>query len=306
VSGGGVGIIGLDTSHSVVFTRALNGPDPDVLFSGYKVTAAYPRGSKDILSAVEKIAGNTEEVRKYGVEIYPSIEDLLKNCDVVLLETNDGRLHLEQALQVFKAGKPVFIDKPVAASLKDAIAIYDAAKKYGVPVFSSSVLRFMENVQAVVNGKIGKVLGADTYSPAPLEKTHPDFFWYGIHGIEELFTVMGQGCKSVVRVHTEDTDLVVGTWNDGRIGTFRGTRSGKYEFGGTAFGENGTYVLGPWTGYQNLILQIIIFFRTGKAPVKPEETLEILAFMEAADESRKNNGASVDLDTMMQMAKRKW
>ena len=85
----------------------------------------------------------------------------------------------------------------------------------------------MASAQDVVNGKIGKVLGADTYSPCTLEKTHPDFFWYGIHGVELLYTVMGIGCKSLVRVHTEGTDVTVGTWEDGRIGTFRGTRTGN-------------------------------------------------------------------------------
>jgi predicted dehydrogenase len=304
-AGGRVGIIGLDTSHSVAFTETLNGPNPASVFEGYKVVAAYPRGSQDIVSATERIPGYIDEVKKYGVEICPSLEDLLSKCDVVVLETNDGRVHLEQALQVFKAGKPVFIDKPVAASLKDAIAIYDAAAKYKVPVFSSSSLRFMENVQAVVNGKIGRVLGADTYSPAKIEKTHPDFFWYGIHGIEALFTVMGPGCRSVVRVHADDTDIVVGTWNDGRLGTFRGTRSGKADFGGIAFGENGNSQLGPFLGYELLLARIITFFRTGKAPVRPEETLEILAFMEAADESRKKGGAPMNIDAIMHNARKK-
>ncbi len=101
--------------------------------------------------------------------------------------------------------------------LSDVIAIYDAAKKYNVPIFSSSSLRYMESVQEVVKGKVGAVLGADTYSPATIEKTHPDFFWYGIHGIEILFSVMGPGCKEVSRVHTKDTDIVVGIWNDGRV-----------------------------------------------------------------------------------------
>ena len=116
----------------------------------------------------------------------------------------------------------MFIDKPVAASLRDAMAIYNAAKKYNVPVFSSSSLRYMETVQDVVKGKIGAVLGADTFSPATLEKTHPDLFWYGIHGIEILFTVMGTGCKEVVRINTNDTDIGVDTWKDGRVGSFRG------------------------------------------------------------------------------------
>lgn len=297
-----VGIIGLDTSHSVAFTKSLNAPDPIPELKGYKVVAAYPKGSNDIESSVKRIAGYIEEVKKLGVEIVSSVEEVLKKSDVVLLETNDGRLHLEQALLVIKASKPLFIDKPVAASLTDAIAIYDAAKKYKVPVFSSSSLRYMESVQDVVKGKIGAVLGADTFSPATIEKTHPDLFWYGIHGVEILFTAMGTGCKSVVRINNPDTDIVVGTWKDGRVGTFRGTRTGKHDYGGTVYGAKGNFPLGPFKGYDNLLVQIIDFFKTGKVPVSAEETLEIYAFMEAADESKRQGGKAVSLEAVMQKA----
>jgi predicted dehydrogenase len=227
-----IGIIGLDTSHSTAFIKILNDPDASPEFGGYKVVAAYPKGSNDIKSSVVRIPGYTDKVKKLGVEIVNSIEELLPKVDVVLLETNDGRLHLEQALRVLKAGKRMFIDKPIAASLTDAIAIFEAAKHYNVPVFSSSSLRFEQVTQEIAGGKIGKVLGADTYSPATIEKTHPDLFWYGMHGVESLFTLMGSGCKSVSRIYTENTDIVVGLWKDNRIGTFRGTRSGIYDIGG--------------------------------------------------------------------------
>lgn len=292
---GRIGIIGLDTSHSIAFAKALNGPNTSPVYQGFTVSAAYPKGSADIESSIKRIPGYTEEIKKLGIEIATSIEELLSKADYVLLETNDGRPHLEQALQVIKAGKPLFIDKPVAGSLSDAIAIYTAAKKHQVPLFSSSSLRYMETAQEVAQGKIGKVLGADTYSPATLEKTHPDLFWYGIHGVEILYTVMGTGCKELVRIHTPQTDIVAGTWADGRTGTFRGTRTGKHEYGGTAYGEKGNQVLGPFKGYDNLLDQIIRFFKTGIAPVSAEETLEIYTFMEAADESRRNGGKPVQL-----------
>ena len=288
-----IGIIGLDTSHSIAFTKALNGPNPLPAYKGFSIIAAYPHGSADIESSVKRIPGYTEEVKKLGVEIVGSIEELLEKTDFILLETNDGHPHLVQALKVIKAGKPLFIDKPVAGSLSDAIAIYETARKYKVPVFSSSSLRYMEMAQEVLHGKIGKVIGADTFSPATLEKTHPDLFWYGIHGVEILFTVMGKGCKEVVRIHAVDTDVVVGTWQDGRTGTFRGTRTGTHDYGGTAFGEKANQVLGPFKGYDNLLDQIIGFFKSGIPPVSAEETLEIYTFMEAADESKRSGGKSI-------------
>lgn len=171
-----IGIIGLDTSHSVAFVKALNDPAAGPQYQGYKVVAAYPQGSLDIKTSVDRIPGYTEDVKKQGVEIVKSIQDLLKKVDFVLLETNDGRVHLEQALLVMKAGKTLFIDKPIAASLADTISIFDAGRKYKVPVFCSSSLRFTKTAQEVVSGKYGKVSGADTYSPYKLEKNTPGSF----------------------------------------------------------------------------------------------------------------------------------
>lgn len=295
LSGKRVGIIGLDTSHAVAFTKTLNAADASPDFLGYKVVAAYPQGSKDIKSAVERVPEYTDAVKKLGVEIVDSISELIRKVDVVLLESNDGRVHLEQALPVMRAGKRMFIDKPISASFADAKAIFNASKKYNTPVFSSSSLRYVDGISEIHSGKIGKVIGADTYSPSPVESTHPDLFWYGIHGVEILFSVMGTGCKSVSRVHTGDTDIVTGVWDDGRIGTFRGIRKGKSDYGGTVFGEKEILVLGKYKGYNPLLLEIVKFFDSGIVPVNPEETLEICAFIEAADASKRKDGASVNL-----------
>jgi len=298
-----VGIIGLDTSHAPAFAKLFNAENTNPSLSGFKVVAAYPQGSTEIKSSMDRIPDYIKQVQAVGVEVVDSVKKLLNMVDVVLLETNDGRPHLEQAREVFKAGKPVFIDKPVAGSLKDAVAIYREAAEKNVPMFSSSSLRYMKNVHAVRNeNKIGKVLGADTFSPATLEPHHPDFFWYGIHGVEVLFTVMGAGCESVTRFQTEDTEVVVGKWKDGRIGTFRGTRKGKHDYGGTAYGENGNISLGPFDGYEALAIKIGEFFKSKISPIDARETLEIYAFMEAADESKRKGGASIRIDDILKTA----
>ncbi|WP_291785325.1 Gfo/Idh/MocA family oxidoreductase [Cecembia sp.] len=291
-----VGIIGLDTSHSIAFTKVLNGHRHSGEYLGYHVVAAYPYGSRDIPSSMDRIPGYTEEIQKMGVRIMGSITELLEHVDVVLLETNDGKLHLEQALEVFKSGKRMFIDKPITASYSDAVKIFKAAEEYGIPTFSSSSLRYVKGIEAIDKDK---VVGAYAFSPAEIEPSHPDLFWYGIHGVETLYTVMGTGCESLVRISTENTDVVVGTWKDGRIGTFRGSRSGVHDYGGTVFTTEKNVVLGPYSGYEPLLLEIVKYFETGIVPVQPEETLEILAFMEAADESKRLNGKRVFLDEII-------
>ena len=301
-----VGIIGLDTSHSTAFTRTFNATDASPEFDGYKVVAAYPHGSRDIESSKSRIPGYIEEVRQMGVEIVDSIADLLTKVDVVLLETNDGRLHLEQVIPVFKAGKTMFIDKPIAGTLTDAFAIFQAAKDLKQPVFSSSSMRYMTNMDDIVKDKSpGRILGAETFGPSPLEATHPDFFWYGIHGIEALFTVMGTGCQTVSRVHTPETDVVVGVWEGDRIGTFRGRRTpgrALYSYGGNAFFADSIKPLGNDAGYNPLLKEVVKYFQTGVSPVSSEETLEIFTFMEAADESKRRGGASVSLAETAQKA----
>ncbi|OJV38800.1 MAG: dehydrogenase [Bacteroidia bacterium 43-41] len=285
-----IGIIGLDTSHSVAFTKFLNGEDKKEEFKDFKIVAAYPYGSKTIKSSYDRIPGYIEQVKGLGVEIVPSIAELLKKVDCVMLETNDGNLHLEQAYEVFKAGKIMFIDKPLGATLAQSIAICQLAREYNVPIFSSSALRFVPQNQKLRNGEYGKILGADCYSPATREISHPDFGWYGIHGVETLFTIMGTGCVAVNRMSAEGTDVVAGLWSDGRIGTFRGRRTGKSIYGGTAFTDKGAEPVGPYEGYEVLLTEILKFFRTRIAPVSAEETLEIFTFMEASNESKRNDG----------------
>ena len=193
----------------------------------------------------------------------------------------------------------MFIDKPIAGTLLDAIKIFDEAKAAGVPLFSCSSLRFGKTTQAVRGGSIGKVSQAETYSPATLEKTHPDLFWYGIHGVESLFAVMGTGCISVKRGTTADGKItVVGTWDGGRKGIFSENKG----YGGKAVGEKGESGVGSYDGYDPLLFAAVHFFRTGIAPVSAEETLEIYAFMEAADESKRRNGAEVSLKEVMDKA----
>ena len=294
------GIIGLDTSHVIAFTKILNDPKAPPELSGCRVVAAYPQGSKDIVSSTSRVPKYTAQMKEMGVEITESIEELTGKVDVVLLESNDGRVHLEQIRPVLKAGKPVFIDKPMTGSLSDAILIFEEAEKAGVPVFSSSSLRFGKNSQEARAGKFGTISYCETHSPASIEKTHPDLFWYGIHGVEALFTVMGTGCQSVKRSTSDEGKIVVeGKWAGNRTGIFR---EGK-GYGGFARGDKGEGEVGSYDTYRPLVVEIVKFFRTGKPPVAPEETLELLAFMEAADESKRRNGNEILLSEVMKRAR---
>jgi len=296
-----LGIVGLDTSHATAFTEILNNPAAPDHVPGAKVVAAFKGGSPDIASSINRVEEYTTTLRDaHGVKICDTIEAMCAEVDAVMIESVDGRPHLEQARAVIAARKPVYIDKPLAGTLADALEIFRLAREAGVPVFSSSSLRFAKDTQAVRGGSLGHVLAAETTSPAHLEKTHPDLFWYGVHGCESLFTVMGTGCETVERKTTADGKIeVVGQWAGGRTGIFR--ESEKY--GGLARGEKGEAPVGSFDGYAPLVVEIVKFFQTKQAPVAEAETIELFAFMEAADESKRQGGKAVSLASVLAAAR---
>jgi hypothetical protein len=295
-----IGIIGCDTSHVTAFTDTLNDPSAKGHIEGARVTAAFKGGSKDIPQSASRVDQFSKTLsEKYHVTFYDTIEELCRHVDVVLLESVDGRPHLAQARPVLAAHKKLFIDKPIAGSLRDAAEIFRLAKEQGTPVFSSSALRFGAATQAIHRGSLGKVLYAETYGPCELEPHHPDLFWYGVHGVEALYTLMGTGCETVTRGTTPGGRIeVTGVWPGGRKGVFREDK----EFHGLAKGEKGESPAGAFDGYLPLVKEIMKFFQTGVAPVNPEETLEIFAFMEAADESKLKNGAPVSVASVLKRA----
>jgi predicted dehydrogenase len=258
--------------------------------------AGYPGGSPDFKASASRVEGFTKQLREqHGIEIVDSIEELCQKVDGIMLESVDGRPHLEQARIVIKAGKPLWVDKPVADDLADVIELFRLAKEHNVPCWSSSAMRFGKEVSgARDNEKIGKIVACDVFGTSSWAELHPSLYLYGIHAVEPLFTVMGTGCETVQRIKTERGDLVVGVWAGGRIGTFRDLRGGKSDFKTIIYGSEGM-VTGMSSGYGPLLVEIDKFFQTGKPPVSAEETIEIYAFMSAADESEAQGGASISI-----------
>ena len=296
-----IGLIGLDTSHVIAFTKIINDPKATGPLAKAKVVAAFRGGSRDIPSSADRIDKYTETLTKeYGLKLYPTIAELCKNVDAIMLESVDGRPKVRQAIPVIDAGLPLFIDKPMAGSLADVIFIFDYAKKKGVPIFSSSSLRYGKTNQAIRHGSIGTVTRAEVHSPCSLEVHHPDLFWYGVHGCESLFTIMGTGCQSVVRRTTADGKIEVeGAWKGGRTGIFR---EGK-GYGGKAKGTKGESEAGGYDGYAPLVVEAVKMFQTGKVPVSAQETIEMFAFMAAADESKRRDGKPVTIKEMIEQAR---
>lgn len=296
-----LGMIGLDTSHVIAFTRILNDTSMADHVPGAKVIAAYKGGSDDVESSYTRVDRFTEQLKnEFGVEILDSIESLCEKVDAVLLESVDGRPHLEQAQIVINAGKPLFIDKPMAGSLRDVIQIFKLADENNVPCFSSSSLRYYESLQTLKSEEIGELKGAISYGPCNLEPHHPDLFWYGVHPTEALFSVLGIGCQSVSRTFTDHTDVVSGIWNNGNTGVVYGLRTGHARYKVTLFGTGGIVEQDGGGNYVPLVREIMKFFRTGIPPVSARETVELFAFMEGADLSKSRDGCEVNIPQLIE------
>jgi predicted dehydrogenase len=299
-----IGIIGTDTSHVVAFTRLLNDRSDPGHVPGARVVAAFKGGSLDVDASRTRIDGFAAELReKWRVELVESIEALCDKVDAVLLESVDGRPHLDQLRPVFKARKRVFVDKPLTVSYAAAREIARLSRESGVPFFSASSLRYAADIQRIRNSdQHGGIQGAFAFGPESFEPHHPDLFWYGIHTVEMLYTLLGPGCEQVTRTKTQSSDTVVGRWRDGRIGTIRGLIEGKQDYGAIAFGTKAVLAtpVPMKSDYRALLVEIVNFFQTGAPPVPPEEALEVIAFMEAADLSKSRGGAPVALSEVTQ------
>ena len=305
-----VGIIGLDTSHVIAFTRIMNvAKDPDV--AGFRMTHAYQWGSKDIAFATNRYSKYIAQMKEMGVAIVPTIDELIASVDCICLETNDGREHLWQAEKVFASGKPCFIDKPLAHNLRDAVRIYDLGRRLGAKYFSSSALRYGKAVQAARAGAYGPIRTVALTAPSPEEEqgTHNYYSWYGIHGFEPYVTVMGTGAEKVSCFRSATDDVVNVAYPDGRMGQLHLLRDGS-TYSGYVLPErpkdrkSPVVVADGYPGYEPLLREIVKFFRSGVAPFPPEETLEIFALMEAAEMSAKRGGAPVTLAEAMAAARK--
>lgn len=293
-----LGMIGLDTSHCEAFANLLHDEKDPHHVPGARIVAAYPGGSDAFSLSRERVGKITAALRDtHGVAIHDSIETMAEGMDAFLLESVDGRQHREQFEALAAYGKPVFIDKPFACSRADAEAIAEIAAARNVPVLTASAIRYAAGI-AELRRSDAPVHGCEAFGPMAILEDYPGFFWYGIHSAEVLFSFMGKGCRAVRTVHAEGCDLLVGEWEDGRLGTVRGTRFEGSAFGCTVFRGDGV-VHAPAAGdppyYAMLLREMVPFLRGGAAPIDLAESVEIVAFLEAAMASCRKNGEPVPL-----------
>jgi len=319
-----IGILGLDNYQGVAYTQAFNNPKAEGDLVGVRAVAAlltpsadYPE-SRELGERWKKQIGDlyqkpkTPEESVPPVEFVDSLDELLKRCDGVMIMSLDGREHLAQATAVLKAGKRLFIGRPLAASPADAVAILKLATETKTPCFSTSQHRFSPGFIGMRNHpEVGRVLGCDVYGGFDEKACEADRFIRPLHSIETLYTIMGTGVVSVSCTSTPSCESITAVWSDGRVGTYRGIKQGAVKYSATVFGDQGVSTAGVYghgvpvkgvvptndnyMGYEGLAIEMAKFFKGGAPPVTPAETLEIYALLQAAEESKAKQGVVVRL-----------
>jgi hypothetical protein len=230
---------------------------------------------------------------EFGVRRLDSPEEVAANCDAILLTSADGRVHLDQFRRIAPYGKPVFIDKPLALNSGDAKEIFRIAQQHQLPLMSSSALRYAQQISDdLERGSAVAVTGADIGGPLAVEPTQSYYYWYGIHSVELLYAIMGKGCSEVRVTTTEDYDVIAAIWKDGRSGTVRLSRLPETPFSAIIHREGQISAveidLDRKPVYASLLEQVMILFHTQTPPLDSKETLEVIRFVEAAEESRRS------------------
>ena len=292
-----LGIIGLDWSHAVEFSRMLNDPADREHIPGYRVTAAWPgRISKDFDMSRDRMEPFTGQVSRLGVKLCGGIEEVMEQVDAVFLEQVDARLREEQLERILPFGKPVFVDKPLALSADSARRICRLARQWDCPVMSASSIRYSQGWQAALDQCRGEVEAVDVYGPMPLTPTQPGYFWYGVHMAEMLYETLGPGCQWVQARRQGDQHLITAGWQGGRLVSIRGMGPQYPDFGGALMAKGRRYCADTGRdtrGYYACLLERILkMFESGQSPVSWEQMLETTCFLEAASRSM-NSGDTI-------------
>lgn len=278
-----IGLIGLDTSHSEIFTKLLNDSKDTHHVTGAQITHVIPTYSEDLPLSKERFPHYYEIVtNKYGVIPVESVEELITAVDAVIIGTVDGRNHLDWFKKVVSYSKPIFIDKPVVMSSEEMKELIRLSKVHNTPVMSSSSLRYSETVEALSNNT--DIQSGYFFGPTPRQEQMPGYFWYGIHLVEMVVTIFGTDVESVKVETYKDCEQIHIKFADGKHAIIRGENDWHNRFGAILHSKESVYSLRLWEEekpyYASLIEQVVRFFETRNSPVPIEETEKIVRLVE--------------------------
>ena len=280
-----IGIIGLDTSHSIEFPRRMQAPDCETKLRvpgmRAKTCLRFPTRFTD-----EEILDRRQaQLEAWGVIVTRDLDKALEGCDAFMIEINDPALHLEWFEKCARAGKPVFIDKPLADSSANGREIVRIARRNHIPLFSASSLRFVGALADACTAMPNPVL-VSTYGPLGKAPAGSSIVWYGVHAFEMLQRALGRGAEEV-RTHRDALGVtcIVG-YPDARRGIVELTeKSGIYGGCLRTLETSVPFVVEMHHAYTEQLVDVLAFFRGGEPSLQLEDTLEVMALLDAAERS---------------------
>jgi hypothetical protein len=279
-------MVGLDTTHSVEFTSRMQAKNyaEDQKVEGMKVVNCL-RFPSVFRSEPEQDEWQ-KQMEEMGVKVTRNLSDVLEGTDAIMMEIEDPALHLEYFRKVADAGKPVFLDKPPADTLKDAVAIADIAKKKNVKIFSASSLRFAPQV---LEAKKEAPVPRTVMAMGPVAQEIPNgspIVWYGVHTVETYQAIIGIGAKKVLAKKDTLGYTAIIEYSDSRRGIVQlNENDWRWAFQVQTKELLKFYSIDATYLYTDLLKKTREFFEGGEAPVALEDTLEIQAILNAIDES---------------------
>ena len=292
-----VAIIGLDTSHSTAFPGLMLDPATDPAFKNNTLIPTRCLRFDTPFQSPEGLDKRQAYLESIGVEVGTDFDWAVADCDAIMMVINDPAYHLEYFEKCAKLGKPIYIDKPVAATVSDTRKIFEIAKKYNVRFFSASSLRFDIDMEEALEQDITP-RSAVVWGPVGIAAAGSSIVWYGVHAFEMLERIMGPGAESVTVVNDEKGHVCTVAYPDGKRGIVELNRKSP-RYGCVIRNDEGQAVLVKCSGrvpyYVRLLTHIEQFFNgDDSAGVALDESMEIMKMLEAAELSS-NSGKTVFL-----------
>jgi len=297
-----IGLIGLDSSHCVEYATLLHQAAHSHHVPGGRIVAAFPGGSPDWELSASRVDGFTQRIgEEFGIPLEDSIEAVVDRSDALMILSVDGRVHRDQFEIVARSGKPTYIDKPLAVSVADSRRIEAIAVEHGTPFFSASVWRYSRGLQEALATLDEPCRQISLQGPWPLHEGRHGWFFYGIHQVEMVYAAMGTGCRRVACARDGASEILTGFWPDGRMASVGACHDKERPFAGHLLGAKREALLtvldDKYDRYGAFLRSALEFFKGGTAPVPTMETIETIAFLEAAAISAENGGILIDLPT---------
>ena len=280
-----IAMIGLDTSHTVEFTRRFQAPDcdPQTHVDGVRVVTClrFPSVFRDETAQDEWAA----RLESWGVNVTRDLDEAVADVDAVMLESNDPSVHLEWIERLVGLDKPIFIDKPLAdtaAHARQAMALIERA---GINCCSASSLRFVPELATALDD-VDQPQFVSTYGPVNPSVSGSAIVYYGVHAVEMAQRAAGRGAGRVTTVTTGEGMVLVFGYPDGRRAVVE-LAAGSSVYGGTLRTAKRTapFVVDMSGAYAAQLERLVPFLAGGPPPSELTDAVEVTAMLEAAERS---------------------